>query len=97
MVHRMRTAALLAILALGALRVGDGASAANDVPRAQAPADDHSYLPPWMQPQANAGQTSLQSQYLNAIDDPALKQKAQGQQPPQKPRKRHSSPFDMFF
>jgi hypothetical protein len=50
-----------------------------------------------MQPQANAGQASLQSQYLNAIDDPALKQKAQGPQPPQKPRKRHSSPFDMFF
>ena len=101
MVHRMRTAALLTILALGALLVGDGASAAesaaNDVPRAQAPADDHSYLPPWMQPQANAGQASLQSQYLNAIDDPALKQKAQGPQPPQKPRKRHSSPFDIFF
>ena len=69
---------------------------AQDVPRAQAPADDRSYLPPWMQPQASGtGQASMQSQYLNALDDPALKQKAQSQQ--QKPRKRRSSTFGDFF
>ncbi len=51
---------------------------------AQAQSDDHSYLPPWMQPQASgasAAPPSLEAQYLNALDDPAAKQKAAGQRP----------------
>ncbi len=88
-----RMTAPLAILALSAFLVSG--AAAQDVPGAQAPADDRSYLPPWMRPQANAGPVTMQSQYLNALDDPALKQKA-AQQPPQKPRRRRGSPFDIF-
>ncbi len=101
MFHRTRKTAPLAILALAALLVSEAAGApegtGRDVPQAQASDGDHSYLPPWMQPQAGGGKTSMQSQYLNALDDPALKQKTQGTQPPQKPRKRHGSVFDMFF
>ena len=93
MYHRIRMTAPLAILALSALLVSG--AAAQDVPRAQTPADDRSYLPPWMRPQANAGPVTMQSQYLSAIDDPALKQKAQAQQQPQKQRRRRS-PFDIF-
>ena len=100
MFRQTRTTAPLAVLAITAFLVSEAASApeavAQDVPRAQAPADDRSYLPPWMQPQASGtGQASMQSQYLNALDDPALKQKAQGQQKPV--RKRRSSTFGDFF
>jgi hypothetical protein len=96
----------LAALAVTGLLVSQAVGApegmAQEAPRAQSPAqtDDHSYLPPWMQPKANAAPTpGMQSQYLNALDDPALKQKALAQQQQQqKPvRRRHSSPFSDFF
>jgi hypothetical protein len=101
MFRQTRKTAPLAVLAITAFLVSEAAGApeavAQDVPRAQAPADDRSYLPPWMQPQASGtGQASMQSQYLNALDDPALKQKAQSQQQ-QKPRRRRSSTFGDFF
>jgi hypothetical protein len=87
-----RMTAPIAVLALSAF-LASGA-AAQDVPRAQTSADDRSYLPPWMRQQAKTGPVTMQSQYLSAIDDPALKQKAT-QQPPQKQRRRHGL-LDMF-
>ncbi len=102
MFRHTRKTAPLALLALTVLLVSKAAAApegaAQDVPPAQAQAqdDDHSYLPPWMRPQAGAGPSTMQSQYLNALDDPALKQKAPAQRPPQRPRKRRS-PFEDFF
>ncbi len=96
MVHHTGKRTPLAVLALAAALASQAAGAseglAQEAPKAQAQADDHSYLPPWMQPQANAGQASMQSQYLNALDDPALKQKAQAQKP-----RRRRSPFSDFF
>ncbi len=98
-----------AVLALATASVSLTAAApqsfAQEAPQAKpaAPAEDHAYLPPWMQPQANAAsQGTMQSQYLNALDDPALKQKAQAQAQAQKaPRRRRSSgsgnPFSDFL
>ncbi|MGO9483856.1 MAG: hypothetical protein ACLPX9_04630 [Rhodomicrobium sp.] len=88
----------LAVLSLAALLGSEATAAPEGAPQdappppaqVQAQADDHSYLPPWMRPQAGTGPATPQSQYLNALDDPALKQK-----PPQ--RRRRRSTFDEFF
>ena len=90
MLHRTKTAAMPAILAaallLPPLAIAAPEGAAPEAPQAQVQPDDHSYLPPWMEPQANAGPAGIEAQYLNALDDPALKQKTQAQ----KPQRRHS-------
>lgn len=96
MYRRIRMTAPIAVLALSTL-LACGA-AAQDAPRAKTPPpDDHSYLPPWMRPQANARPASRQSQYLSAIDDPALRQQAQAQPPPYKPRRRRGNLLERLF
>jgi hypothetical protein len=89
MYHRTRMTAPVAVLALSTL-LACGA-AAQDVPRAKTPPDDHSYLPPWMRPQANARPITRQSQYLSAVGGPTLQQQeAQAQQPPHRTRRRRN-------
>ncbi len=99
MLHRTKAAAMPAILAatllLAPLAAAAPEGAAPEAPPAQAQPDDHSYLPPWMQPQANAAPAGVEAQYLNALDDPALKQKAQGQRPPR--RRQSDSLMGLLF
>lgn len=92
MLQRAKITAFPAILAVALLltpaAVAAPESAAQETPPAQAAAaDDHSYLPPWMQPQTDstAARPTLEAQYLNALGDPLAKPKSV-QKPPQKHR-----------
>ncbi len=92
MLQRTNATALPALLAVALLlspaAIAAPESPAQETPPAQVQPDDHSYLPPWMQPQASgasAAQPTLEAQYLNALGDPIAKPNPP-QRPPQKRR-----------
>ena len=88
-------AAILVSLAIGA--PGAWAQDAHK-PHASAEDDDHSYLPPWMRPQASAAnQPGEQSPYADPAGDPRQKALALQQQQQKQRRRRGGFPFDFSW